>query len=83
MRTRYDGGEEVEVVVADRGHGIAPDKLSGIFESFFTTKSEGMGLGLSIARSIVRSHRGRIWAENRADGGAAFHFTLKVHSDAA
>ena len=64
VRTSYDGGDEVEVVVADRGHGIAPDKLSGVFDSFFTTKSEGMGLGLSIARSIVRSHRGRIWAEN-------------------
>jgi len=57
---------------------IAPDKLSGIFESFVTTKSDGLGLGLSIARSIVRSHGGRIWAENRTDGGAAFHFTVKV-----
>jgi two-component system, LuxR family, sensor kinase FixL len=71
------------VVVADQGHGIAPSKLSGVFESFFTTKSEGMGLGLSIARSIVRSHGGRIWAENLADGGASFHFTLKVHGDDA
>ncbi len=83
VRTSYDGGDDVEVVVADRGHGIAPDKLSGVFESFFTTKSEGMGLGLSIARSIIRSHRGRIWAENEPDGGASLHFTVKVHRDAA
>ena len=78
VSTRRDGADSIEVVVADRGHGIAPDKLSGVFESFFTTKSDGMGLGLSIARSIVRSHQGRIWAENRAGGGAAFHFTVKV-----
>ncbi len=83
VRTSYDGGDEVEVVVADRGHGIALDKLAGVFDSFFTTKSEGMGLGLSIARSIVRSHRGRIWADNQADGGASLHFTLKVHGVAA
>jgi C4-dicarboxylate-specific signal transduction histidine kinase len=83
VRTSYDGGDEVEVVVADRGHGIALDKLAGVFDSFFTTKSEGMGLGLSIARSIVRSHRGRIWADNQADGGASLHFTLKVHGFAA
>jgi PAS domain S-box-containing protein len=78
VSTRRDGPDAIEVVVADRGHGIAPDKLSSIFESFVTTKSDGMGLGLSIARSIVRSHRGRIWAENRTDGGAAFHFIVKV-----
>jgi len=78
VSTRRADADAIEVVVADRGHGIAPDKLSGIFESFVTTKSDGLGLGLSIARSIVRSHGGRIWAENRTDGGAAFHFTVKV-----
>jgi C4-dicarboxylate-specific signal transduction histidine kinase len=77
--TRRDGDDAVEVVIADQGHGIAPNKLSGVFDSFFTTKSDGMGLGLSIARSIVRSHGGTIRAENRPEGGAAFHFTLKVH----
>ena len=78
VRTSRDGLDAVEVVVADCGHGIAPDNLPGIFDSFFTTKSDGMGLGLSIARSIVESHGGRIWAENRVGGGAAFHFTVKV-----
>ena len=78
VSTRLDGDDAIEVVVADRGHGIAPDKLSGIFDSFVTTKSDGMGLGLSIARTIVKTHRGRIWAESLAGGGAAFHFTLKV-----
>jgi PAS domain S-box-containing protein len=82
LRTRCDGAAAIEVVVADRGHGIAPSKLAAVFESFFTTKSEGMGLGLSIARSIVRSHGGRIWAENQAEGGAALHFTLNVREQA-
>ena len=82
VSTHRDGPDAVEVVVADRGHGIAPDKLSGIFQSFFSTKTDGMGIGLSIARSIVESHRGRIWAENRKGGGAAFHFTVKlVHGE--
>ena len=49
-----------------------------LFDSFFTTKSEGMGLGLSIARSMIAAHGGRIWAENAAGGGAVFHFTLNL-----
>ena len=65
----------VEVEVKDGGPGIAADKLPRIFEPFFTTKPDGMGLGLSITRSIVHAHRGRIWAES-ADTGAAFRFTL-------
>jgi PAS domain S-box-containing protein len=76
IRTRPSGSDQVELVVMDRGGGIAPDDLPRLFDSFFTTKSEGMGLGLSIARSIIASHRGRIWAENNPSGGAAFHFTL-------
>ena len=78
VNTRLDGNDTIEVVVSDCGHGIAPSKLSGIFDSFVTTKSDGMGLGLSIARTIVKTHRGRIWAESLTGGGAAFHFTLKV-----
>jgi len=78
VSTRLDDSGAIEVVVTDNGHGIPPDKLSGIFESFYSTKTDGMGLGLSIARSIVRTHGGRIWAENRRERGAAFHVTLKV-----
>lgn len=69
-----DGG--VMMTVQDRGHGIAPEAMSHLFESFFTTKPEGMGVGLSTARSIVRAHRGRIWPENRADGGVTFFVAL-------
>jgi two-component system sensor kinase FixL len=71
-------GKEIQISVVDRGGGIAEEKMHHIFESFFTTKEEGMGLGLAIARSIVDAHRGRIWAENNADGGATVHFTIQT-----
>jgi len=73
----------VEVAVRDFGHGIAPGKLAQLFDSFYTTKSEGMGLGLSIARSIITAHNGAIWAENAPDGGAIFRFTVHVAGDGA
>jgi len=66
--------------VSDRGHGIPTEDLDRIFDSFFTTKRNGMGLGLSIARSLVEAHGGRIWAENNTDAGATFRFTLRVDS---
>ncbi|HND22043.1 MAG TPA: ATP-binding protein, partial [Acidobacteriota bacterium] len=64
--------------VRDGGIGIPPDKFDSIFEPFFTTKREGLGMGLSVTRSIVEAHGGRIWAENNPDRGASFYFTLPV-----
>ena len=69
---------EVRVSVSDRGIGIPREKLNDVFNAFYTTKQHGTGLGLSIARTIVETYGGRIWAENRSDGGAAFHFTLPL-----
>jgi PAS domain S-box-containing protein len=80
VRTR-PGRDQVEVAVMDSGEGIAPDQLPRLFETFFTTKEEGMGLGLSLAQSIIQLHRGRIWAENNSARGATFHFTLPVSGD--
>jgi signal transduction histidine kinase len=76
VQTKIRGEGDLEVVVSDSGQGIAPDKMNRIFESFFTTKKDGMGLGLSIARSIVEAHQGQIWAETNSEGGATFHFTI-------
>jgi C4-dicarboxylate-specific signal transduction histidine kinase len=69
---------EVEVSVLDTGSGIPEHRLNEIFESFFTTKQHGTGLGLSIARTIIEMYGGRIWAENRQGGGAAFRFVLPL-----
>lgn len=72
----------VTIAVRDWGHGIAPENLPKIFESFFTTKQDGMGLGLSITRSIVEAHGGRISAENRAPG-ALFQVELPLREATA
>jgi len=72
------GPGRVEVSVADAGHGIAPEKLPHIFESFFTTKEHGMGLGLAMVRSIAEAHRGTMTAENQPGGGATFRLRLPV-----
>jgi signal transduction histidine kinase len=67
-----------EVTIADAGPGIPPDKLKAVFQPFFTTKAGGMGIGLSIARTIVEAHNGQIVAENQAGGGAIFRITLPL-----
>jgi len=72
---REDSGE-VRISVEDSGTGIEPQHIDKIFGSFFTTKVEGMGMGLSICRSIVESHGGRLWASPGRSRGAVFQFTL-------
>ena len=81
VRTRSLEGRAVQVEVADSGPGIAPDALVTIFEPFVTTKRSGMGMGLSVSRSIVTAHDGKIWAENRAGGGATFYVVLPALAD--
>ena len=71
-------GATVEVAVSDTGHGIPADKLLRVFEPFFTSKPNGLGMGLAISRSIIEAHGGRLWAENNEAGGATFTFTLPV-----
>ena len=68
----------VQVSVTDRGGGIPEKKIEQVFERFFTTKKEGMGLGLSICRSIIDAHEGKIWATNNADCGATFYFSVPI-----
>ena len=78
LSTRETGDGEVEITVADRGTGLAPDATEHLFNPFFTTKAGGTGLGLAISRSIVRAHGGRLWHTPNAGSGARFHFTLPI-----
>jgi signal transduction histidine kinase len=78
VETTLAGESCVEVSVSDTGTGIPNQKLSKIFDTFYTTKEHGTGLGLSIARTIIEACGGRIWAENRDVGGAVFRFTLPL-----
>jgi signal transduction histidine kinase len=66
----------VLVAVRDSGPGIDPEHLGRVFEAFYTTKSSGVGMGLSICRSIIDAHGGRLWAEANEPRGAVFQFTL-------
>jgi signal transduction histidine kinase len=74
-----DGGVLVEV--RDSGPGIDPGTLEQVFEPFYTTKTSGVGMGLSICRSIINAHGGRLWASANVPRGAMFQFTVPVHSD--
>lgn len=69
-------GDQIEISVADTGPGLAAEVRAKLFQPFVTTKSEGMGIGLSICRSIVENHGGRMWATENPAGGTVFHFTL-------
>ena len=74
----FNGGAAAIISICDSGPGIPQDRLNEIFDPFFTTKEQGMGIGLSIARTIVLAHSGQIWAENQSGGGAAFHLSLPL-----
>jgi two-component system sensor kinase FixL len=74
--TRPADDDMIEVAVADTGTGFADGVESSLFQTFFTTKETGMGVGLSISRSIIEAHGGKMWAENNPSGGATFRFTL-------
>ncbi len=70
----------IRVAIRDRGHGLTIDRLDRIFKPFVTSKAQGLGLGLSICRSIVEMHRGRLWAENNTDQGMTFYVALPAWS---
>ncbi len=82
LRTARAEDSRVEVAVVDAGHGIAAEVFPRLFESFVTTREHGMGLGLSISRSIVEAHGGKIRAENNPQGGATVRFALPTREGA-
>ena len=71
------------VLVADTGPGISEEVRERLFQPFTTTKKDGMGVGLSICRTIIEAHGGSIWAEGNSDGGATFGFTLPIAEEGA
>ena len=79
IRTQEGQGDRIIVTVQDSGTGLDPKIKEQIFDAFYTTKGEGMGMGLSISRSIVKDHGGRLWATTNEGPGATCHFTLSKH----
>ncbi len=78
ISTRRQDKDTVDVSVADTGPGIAPEIAERLFQPFMTTKKQGMGVGLSISRTIIEAHGGRLWADANPGGGTTFHMTLKL-----
>jgi signal transduction histidine kinase len=78
LKTELDGARNILVTVEDSGLGIDPNNVERIFDRFFTTKAQGMGMGLAICRSIIEAHNGRLWAEATGDQGSIFWMSLPV-----
>jgi signal transduction histidine kinase len=78
IRSRRSGDAEITIEVIDSGAGIGPEIAARIFDPFFTTKQQGIGMGLSISRTIIEAHDGRLWATPDAGGGSCFHFTIPL-----
>jgi C4-dicarboxylate-specific signal transduction histidine kinase len=76
VSTERDEGDRVRVTVRDAGVGVDPERMDKLFETFYTTKSGGMGIGLSVSRSIVERHHGRLWVEPNDGPGATFAFSI-------
>ncbi|WP_249137269.1 PAS domain-containing sensor histidine kinase [Bradyrhizobium tropiciagri] len=81
IRTRHDDAGQIVVTVTDRGVGITPENAERLFDAFYTTKASGMGMGLSICRSIVEAHRGRLSVTGNSNHGATFQFTLPLRQE--
>ena len=81
IRTQREGDDRVRLSVQDTGTGVDPQDLQRLFDAFYTTKSDGMGIGLSVSRSIIERHHGRLWAEPNDGPGATFSFSIPCGSE--
>jgi signal transduction histidine kinase len=78
IKSQRNPDHQVLISISDTGIGLPPERMGKVFEAFFTTKPQGTGMGLSISRSIIESHGGRLWATRNPDRGTTFHFTLPL-----
>jgi len=83
IKSQRNPDGQVLISVSDTGIGLPPERANKVFDAFFTTKPQGTGMGLSISRSIIESHGGRLWATGNSDRGATFQFTLPLEQAAA
>jgi signal transduction histidine kinase len=79
VRTEPDEGDQVRLTVRDAGCGLDPRSWTQVFETFYTTKPDGMGMGLPISRAIIERHQGRLWASANDGPGATFAFSIPRH----
>jgi signal transduction histidine kinase len=83
IKTEREDTDRVRVSVQDTGVGFEPQSAARLFEAFYTTKSSGMGIGLSVSRTIIESHRGRLWAASNEGAGATFSFSIPCGTEGA
>jgi signal transduction histidine kinase len=81
VKIERDDGDHVRLAVTDSGVGIDPQHVDRLFDAFFTTKSEGMGIGLSVSRCIIERHGGRLWATSNERFGATFSFSIPCRAE--
>ena len=78
IKSQWNAVDQLLISVSDTGIGLPPKQMDKVFDAFFTTKPHGTGMGLSISRSIIESHGGRLWATGNPDRGTTFQFTLPI-----
>jgi len=81
IRTQRESRDHVRLSIQDAGVGLDPQTMDKLFEAFYTTKSDGMGIGLSVSRSIIERHQGRLWATPNNGPGATFSFSIPCKSE--
>src|SRR6204780_3681520 len=83
IRTERGTDDQVRLTVRDAGVGLDPQAMERLFQAFYTTKNDGMGIGLSVSRSIIERHHGRLWAEPNDGPGATFSFSIPTRQGGA
>ena len=80
LNGKYGSQHEAQITVKDTGQGLEPSQIENLFQPFYTTKANGMGMGLSISRTIITAHGGKLWLDNQDNDSTKFHFTLPIEA---